>query len=98
MARGIHTDSLSECDAYYCATKYFTIAKSSISTFFHEDFKSTFRLKVQNGIKLHGTYSISNTKQHVINLYNAEIFLYNSWGQKGYFKFEVIINVFVSSF
>ena len=33
-----------------------------------------------------------------INLYNAQIFLYKSWRPKGFFHFDIIINVLVSSF
>ena len=32
------------------------------------------------------------------NSYNAELFLYKPWCLKGYFQFEIIINVFVRSF
>ena len=30
--------------------------------------------------------------------YNAELFLYKPWRPKGYFQFEIVINVLVSSF
>ena len=35
---------------------------------------------------------------HIFNPYNAEIFLYKQWRPKGFFQFEFIISVLVSSF
>ena len=32
------------------------------------------------------------------NPYNAEIFVYKPWRSKGFFQFEIIINVLVSFF
>ena len=32
------------------------------------------------------------------NPYNAGVFVYKPWGTRGYFQFEIIINVLVNSF
>ena len=45
---------------------------------------------------------ISQGLRHIqpmlVNPYNAELFLFEPWRLKGFFQFEIIMNVLVSSF
>ena len=45
----------------------------------------------------HSFRNMSLSQRH-FNTENAEIYLYKTWRQKGYFQFEIIMNVLVSSF
>ena len=47
-----------------------------------------------------GTIKTRNTHRVVysFNPYNADLIVFKPWIPKGFFQFEIIINVFVSSF
>ena len=53
--------------------------------------------KIANQFESEDTFGMPSDGQ-LINPYNAEIFLYKPWRPKGFFQFEIIINVLVSFF
>ena len=58
----------------------------------YSSLKNTIRLK---GLQQYNSLLVVNSER--VNPSNAGIFLYKQWRPKGFFQFEIIINVSVSS-